>query len=433
MGDRVLKRLLMINAEFPPSRAIGGQRVYKIAMRIRDFGWEPFVLTMPPRCQYPIDWTFGKEVAERTPRVLVPCWSIWRHSTHYGTGNWGGIPGIISKVVNRLTVRLLPVDYDWTWALAATGPGVQQVRREKIDLIWATGPWWSTFVLARRIAQRTGVPFVMDFRDILLPVARPTRRQRRYFQLETQLLQDAAGVTFTAPEQEGVIDGRAPWMRQKPRCLIHNWFDAQEDVGSERRTFEGPTILHGGTLYGGIRRVDGFFEALSLLRRNGASPARDVRFAQFGSEEVDNALISRLGLGEAVQVRPSVSRGELFAWSRGAEILLLVVGHDVGVYQHAGAVPGKLYDYMRVGKPILVIGPRGCYAGEVVQRCRRGMAAADDDPPAIAKAIEHLLRGQGSGGPLDLSTEGVKEFEATHVVRKLADFLESLVSPQPRQ
>lgn len=426
-----MKRLLIITAEFPPSRAIGGQRPYKLARRIREFGWEPFILTMPPACQYPIDWTLGKEVVERTGRVLVSCWSPWRHANCYGPGYSGGILGIASKVINRLTYRFVPTDQDWTWPLAATGPGVEIVRREKIDLIWATAPWWSTFVLARRISRRTGVPFVMDFRDIWQPSARQNRQQRRYMELEVKLLQEAVGVTFVTPEQEDVIDSRAPLMRQKPRCLVHNWFDVQEDIGTERRTFEGPTILHGGTLYGGIRRVEGFFEALSLLRRNGASSARDVRFTQFGSGEWDASLVSRLGLGQAVQVRAGVSRTEFFAWCRGADILLLVIGHDLGIYQQAGSMPGKLYDYMRVGKPILVIGPRGCYAGEVVQRCRRGLAAADDDPPAIAEAIGRLLRGQGSDGPLDLSMEAVKEFEASQMVRKLADFLDSLDLKRP--
>lgn len=356
-----------------------------------------------------------------------------RHAKPFGPGHWGGPWGIACKIASRLTSTWWPTDRDWPWAIAATGPGVDLVRREKIDLIWASAPYWTNFLLAHRIATRTGVPLVMDYRDIWLASGRNNSYERRYIKLETKMLQDTAGITFTAPRQEAVIDSRADWMRLKPRSLVHNWFDAQEDIGSEQRENEHPTILHGGTLYGGERRVEGLFDALAMLRRNGSQEVRSIRFVQLGGLDISRYGLARLGLEQAVEVLPPVPRLEFFARCRGARILLLAVGHDSGVHQHAGAIPGKLYDYLQVGRPILVIGPRDCSAAEIVTRCHRGLAAADDDVPAIAAAVEALLKGQGADGPLDMRPEAASEFEAANVVKKLAVFLDEVLSTARRE
>jgi hypothetical protein len=82
-----------------------------------------------------------------------------------------------------------------------------------------------------------------------------------------------------------------------------------------------------------------------------------------------------------------------------------------------------LFDYMAAGRPILVVGPEGCVAGQMVERLNRGIGARDDRPEEITKAIDLLLAGQGRQGPLDLSPEAVSEFEGAKAVARLAEFL----------
>ena len=59
----------------------------------------------------------------------------------------------------------------------------------------------------------------------------------------------------------------------------------------------------------------------------------------------------------------------------------------------------------------------------MVRRLNRGLAAPDDAASEIAGAIERLLQDEGESGPLDLSLEAVREFEASFAVRELATFL----------
>ena len=109
---------------------------------------------------------------------------------------------------------------------------------------------------------------------------------------------------------------------------------------------------------------------------------------------------------------------------RNHDILLVSVGRDSGAQQHAGAIPGKVFDYLSCHRPILVTGPPECEVGKLVTRLGRGIAVPDDAPDRIAEAISRLLDHRGESGPLRLEQEAVAEVESRSVVKQLADFFE---------
>lgn len=425
-----MKRLLVVTQHFAPSTKIGAQRPLRLVRRISEFGWEPRVLTLPAGCQHAADPSLGRDVLTSVPVETVPCWSPWwhAHDWHQANGRWGRGLALAQRVLAKLSYPLLPVDIGYPWVRAAAKRGVAVVRRHGIDAIWATSPPLSALCLARRIGWETGVPYVVDFRDVerantpaLLPL-----RARRNIRVERAVLKGARGLIYVSPPQVGVLSRKHPFVATMPTRLVYNWFEASEVAQCRPQRYDGPTILHGGFLYGGERRLDGFVKALAMLRQRGQAPGTQIRFVQHGtSGRMDQLadVAAACGLGDAVQIRPSLPREEFLSACRGADILLLVVGHNVGVLEHAGAIPGKLYEYFAACRPILVVGPRDCEAARMVRRLNRGLAAPDDAASEIAGAIERLLQDEGESGPLDLSLEAVREFEASFAVRELATFL----------
>jgi glycosyltransferase involved in cell wall biosynthesis len=192
--------------------------------------------------------------------------------------------------------------------------------------------------------------------------------------------------------------------------------------------------MSGGRLYGSARRVDRFFAAMVRLKEQDRSGAGgNLRFVHYGGNPKVHRDIFQLsqpmGLGGIVRCEPAAPRAEFLAACKGADILLLLVGHDGDdSFMHQGSIPGKLYNYLAAGRPILVVGPRGCEAGKIVERVRRGIAVPDDEPESIADAIERLLGRREPAVPLDLSPEAVRDFETAAAVKKMADFLDSVVS-----
>ncbi len=71
----------------------------------------------------------------------------------------------IRKLVHGIEACLYHPDPAMAWIGPAVRATVQLCDRIRPDVIWATGSPWSSFVVAKRVSDRTGVPYVLDFRD----------------------------------------------------------------------------------------------------------------------------------------------------------------------------------------------------------------------------------------------------------------------------
>jgi glycosyltransferase involved in cell wall biosynthesis len=426
--------LLIISAYFAPGAQIGGQRATKLACSIGDLGWRPYVLTISEACSELTDPSFDMSRLESVPVVRVPCSSPWNHSRW-----WYRLP----PGPRRTALRLLRVPFKITeplllttgdvfypWSLRATSKGVSLARDNAIDLIWATVPQWSAAHLAYRIWRRTGVPYVVDFRDVRhLPERLGARWvAHRAMKRERAAVENAAGITTVAPGQFEALCRLHPAAIRRPHCLVYNWFEKPKGEPSASHKFDRRTILHGGSLYGGERRMDGFLGGLARLKSDAAFGKTGLQFLQYGlAADLLPQQARRYGVSDIVTVHPMVP-SELFrAYCRASDVLLLVVGRSQGHVEHAGAVPGKVYEYFAARRPILVVGPPGCVAGRMVERIRRGLAAPDDQPDQIAEALRRLLDPSQVRSDIDLSDDAIKDYQGSTVVPRLAAFLGSLV------
>jgi hypothetical protein len=57
--------------------------------------------------------------------------------------------------------------------------------------------------------------------------------------------------------------------------------------------------------------------------------------------------------------------------------------------RYDGLVPGKLYEYIGLARPVLALAPPG-EARSLVESLRRGETAGPDDVADIARKIEHM-------------------------------------------
>ena len=431
------RNLLIVASYFSPSAIIGAQRSVKLTLKIGEHGWRPDVLTVSKNCCERIDSSAPMDRLRAAAAITrVPCRSIWRHSKWWRQSK-PGLPRILAKARRALakyTGWISPTDDWWPWNVLATSAGVRIVRDRKIDLIWASSPPVGGLDLARRISEKTGVPYVVDVRDV--SITQDTRDlpgwARKRLECERRAIALASGVTYTAPHQIELLDQLHPGAGDLPHRLIYNWFDCADSDACPIRNFEHPTILHGGSLYGGQRRISGFMDALANLLQKPVVADKGLNFVNHGPTDDDEYLrdeTNRCGLSESVKLAGPISSRDFHSCCRGAAILLLVVGKSTATAEHTRAVPGKLFDYFAAGRPILVIGPKGCEAGNMVTRINRGLAVPDDDPVSIREAIAKLLQERGVSGRLDLSHEAVSEFESAQAVRNIADFLRSVCPP----
>ena len=78
-------------------------------------------------------------------------------------------------------------------------------------------------------------------------------------------------------------------------------------------------------------------------------------------------------------------------WCRGADLLILIQGAPY-------SVPGKLYEYLAAGRPILHIGPESCATGKLLAEWGVGRTAQSVEE--IISAILQARRDNSNGSSL---------------------------------
>ncbi len=139
-----------------------------------------------------------------------------------------------------------------------------------------------------------------------------------------------------------------------------------------------------------------------------------------------------LELGDIVRVLGNLPHKEALGLMKSADALLLIgdVSSDAGAY-----IPGKLYEYMGIGNPILALNKAG-EATEIIENFRLGQVADPEQKDAIKEAYWKLYRewkenssqakGEAERGA-DFA-ERVKPYERREQARQLADLMDELLT-----
>ena len=149
-----------------------------------------------------------------------------------------------------------------------------------------------------------------------------------------------------------------------------------------------PTLIHQG-IFGDVRGSYQLLEAMRLLAA-GRPGIRCIVLGDYayGSEDAYRAAIDAAGLGDAIRLLATVPYEEVPAHIAVSGIGLILF--QPGPLNHTLAMPHKLFDYMREGKPVIVPD----FAVEVTRIVREadcGLCVDVTGPEAIADAVASLL------------------------------------------
>ena len=183
-------------------------------------------------------------------------------------------------------------------------------------------------------------------------------------------------------------------------------------------------VIHAGMLTQ-TRTAVPFVRAVHLFleRRPEARAQLDVTFAGPREDENDRA-VADLQLDDVVTFRDSMPHGEALRAQKESHVLLLIK-HDNPAYR--GLVPGKLYEYIGLARPILALAPRG-EAQEIVQRLGRGEVAGPADVGGIALALERMYDRYRAGTlDVDYNLEPHPELDRARLAGDMAALLDTMV------
>jgi glycosyltransferase involved in cell wall biosynthesis len=385
-------RLLIVAYHYPPSGSVGARRPDALARLAADRGWDVRVLAPPaPKPEGPPPGIPDAQVTRATP---VPRMTRFASSVKKARreSHLGGWRRALAWMVAIGRQAFIP-DVQANWILPAVSRFLATRNGWRPDVIVASGPPFSVFVVAAALAAKTNAQWVADYRD-LWTVGNDyvdMGRIRRWVdhRLERRLLRSAAAsVTVSAPLADtmrrhfGVdtkvvmngIDRRPP--PRKPADRI----GAGDEADREKATL---TLAHTGYLYPGRRDPAPLLDAVALL---GVDAAR-VKVTFVGEDNgVARTAVERSGVVDSVTVMGRVSAEESWRVQAEADVLVLLMWND---RRDAGTVTGKLFDYLLARRPILMLGYEHGVAADLI-RCR-GAGVVLNDKHAIADQLRGWL------------------------------------------
>src|SRR5688572_7711072 len=261
-------RLLLLAWNFPPVQAIASVRTWNIAKYLSRLGWDVTVVTPRLELWRHLDYPEKTKAAlqtERIQRILTD--HDWRFLTpiHLNCSDQG--LGWLAGGVCRKLARGAGIDDGIGWIKPAER-ACATLKPDDVDLVFASGPPFATFMLAERLAKKLGRPYVLDYRDPW-PGGQAMVEALRVFPTEGRLLKGAAAVTIVSQTWAADLDSR--FNIGSKLHVVTNGYDAEELCNVQPYDFGHFAIVYAGIFYPPERVITPILEALKLLEQNDGS------------------------------------------------------------------------------------------------------------------------------------------------------------------
>ena len=415
-------------------------RPFRFAIHLREFGWEPTILTIASPGAQLTDKEAHLLKDIRVRSITSPIDRTFRSESQLGplSGKEGrSRQGALASWIATLD-RQFPVD-TWLPLFAAKfGTMLRQAAEVNPQVIWATGDPWSGLVAGQWLSKRLGVPYIADFRD---PWTLSEVRTRKKWAWVKRIDQRAerrvvAGADVLMFQTRRVADA----YRERYACLdptmvvIANSFDP--DV------FDDPIAIEGGVngedvlsdrssmlrigFFGRFRAMSPaapIMDALAELQKRQASLAERVCVHSFGPlSEADAARARAHGLEGRFVCEDAVPLEKALSVLRRFDLLL--VSTDM---RRRHIIPAKVFEYLAVGRPILSLSPNP-EVGEMLQRTGTGVQMQDKE--AVARLLTDCIHARELGQPLpipfDPKPEEIMRHDARATTREFVRTLDAL-------
>jgi glycosyltransferase involved in cell wall biosynthesis len=371
----------MVAFHYPPCVGSSGVlRTLKFSRYLPEYGWQPMVLTANSRAY-----------AQTAPAQLgeIPASVVVKRAFALNSGRHLAIRG------RSLRVMALP-DRWVSWTLGAVPAGLRLIRRHRRAMLWSTYPIATAHLIGLILHRLTGRPWVADFRDSMTEEAYPAHplTRRTYLAIERAAVDHAASLVFTAQSTLAMHLKRYPQLDPSRCHVIANGYDEADFVGLDDARGGAPTggrplrLLHAGLVYPEERDPRPLFRALARLKREGRVTAGmlSVELRASGSEAEYARLLAQLAVDDVVNLLPALPYTEILREGFQADALLLLQGASCN-----HQIPAKLYEYLRLRKPILALTDARGDTAEVLARTGGATVIDIADEEALYRGLPGFL------------------------------------------
>ena len=432
-----MKRVLIITYYWPPSGGSGVQRWLKMSKYLPENGWQPVIYTTE-NAEYPIiDTSLEKDVppeAEVVRRPIVEPYTLYKNflglkkkeTIKVGFASESKKSGWKEKLSIWIRGNLFIPDARCWWVKPSVKNLKAYLKDHPVDAIISTGPPHSMHLIAMRLKEATGLPWIADFRDPwtgidfyddLLLTKWADRKQHK---LEREVLTKADKVVtvgWDCAKALGKLGNRN--VRVIPNGYDWETADTQQNTPLSQEF----TLTHVGVVTPS-RNAPQLWAALKELKEENAEFGEKLKIRLVG--QVDQSVTENLKsekLMDNTEIIPHIPHGEIQAVQQSSQVLLLLINNTPNA---KGILTGKLYEYLASGRPILCIGPEDGDAAKVISEVQAGTTIGFDKKEEIKAAVNALYYKYLDGNlTTNLSTK-TEQYSRKRLTQQYTKILQSI-------
>jgi glycosyltransferase involved in cell wall biosynthesis len=304
------------------------------------------------------------------------------------------------------------------WKRKALKAARELFAKKQYDVIFATAPPFTDFLIGRELAAEFRKPLVIDYRDPwheypykYYPT--PLHKWQNH-RLEKKVLRAASRILTTNRKTKELILQRFKFLEYHDITILPHGFDPQDFNGKHPlpRPPGRMKITHAGVFYAD-RTPDHFLQALQKLFADQPALKDKIEVSFVGHLQDEYLkLIHRMGLEGNVSLTGYLDHGKCVETLLASDVLWLTVNND-------RQSPGKLYEYFGARKPILACVPDG-FIRQTVQEANGSIIVDPTDVEGIARAIREFYGQFCQQSLLRPKEEVIEKYDRIELTRELS-------------
>ena len=417
-----MHKVLVIAYYFPPMGLSGVQRTLKFVKYLKNYNWEPTVITTGKVAYFAHDESLKKEVEDTGVRIIRVAGSD-PNSMLSSKGTVKLPSEFIRNTFNKLSQIFFIPDNKISWAKKAYKKVVEILANEHFDCIFITGPPFSQFDIFSSLKQSHNIPLVLDYRDLwydsyfsfyLTPFHRFLNKKKEY-----RALKAAELIIVTNRKLKEKLINTYQFLTFNDVVIVSHGFDQQDfdNIAAQPKSQNKMIIMYSGIfmVYSTPKYFLEAFKQLTIERTDIASNI-ELHFVGLLRKENQN-LIRKLKLQSFIRDHGYVNHIESIAKLKSADVLWFMVGRRKNI---DAILPGKVYEYFGTRKPVIACVPDGA-AKMVANEYKASFITGPDNIDQIKKTFIQVYQQYKEGSlpvPDEKYVEGFRRDVLTEQLAK---------------
>jgi glycosyltransferase involved in cell wall biosynthesis len=441
------RRVLFVSYLFPPVGGVGVHRVTKFVKYLPQFGWNCSVLTVSNPSVPLVDGSLKKDIPACTnvyrARTWEPGYALKATVGSKDNGKRSLVRTLLSpvkRVLRSVANLALQPDSQILWRPNALKEGHKILADGKHDVIVATGPPFSSLLVGATLAEKSGLPLVLDYRDEWgISNAYWENKQHNWLsnriqrRMQFSALRAASVILATTPSSARALQELAHEAGSNARVYcIYNGFDP-DDFPTSAIPMARANYGHGankcrisfvGTLWN-LNPIEPFVEGALRFAATNPELASRLEIVLAGRRTPEQeAAIERLSETPCkVATLPFMAHNEAVRLMQDSDALLLI---NADLPDTNRIINAKTFEYMAARRPMFVVAPDGDL-WDVVRDLPGTMLCQPGDPVRIATSLAELVRRHEAGKSWPREAWKIAAFERRSVAEDLAYRLDDVV------